>query len=338
MIKQLLLAASLMLLVACNNGNRVEGTQDVDSTAQEDMFSNRLMKSTADTIMKVNPELVMLLDTLYQHFDDNRHATKHPVEEDLPWINEYRKQLCAFFNAHELGGSNISEYAKVDTVLNVAERLYGLDTDDSPAGVSTRNWICAYFDSYRECNLFAQLLSLCNSNSTKKKLYQEWALYLQMEEKIAKVCVNATELDYWGGSIIGLICICKIRDIHAARIEMLETMIKMVRGYENGRSYHDASKTLLDSASKKIKDAMERTISAAKYEGSEDNLSDNFYETAREAETYISDLHALVKQWIAVLRNLDKEQTEGNLNHGIERAGSAMLIRWADIVRSYDNV
>lgn len=39
MRKLLLITASLMLLVACNNGNRAEGTEDVDSTAQEDSLT-----------------------------------------------------------------------------------------------------------------------------------------------------------------------------------------------------------------------------------------------------------------------------------------------------------
>lgn len=62
---------------------------------------------TADTILKANRELVALISPLYQYIHTGSLSSL-TFENDLKWMNEYRKRLCKYYNTNKLGTDTIS--------------------------------------------------------------------------------------------------------------------------------------------------------------------------------------------------------------------------------------
>lgn len=323
----------MVMVAACLIACRNETEQEQPLEWKDIFLENSLVQWTADTVMNENPELVMLLDTLYQHRNDSIGLT---LEKEMQWIKTYRRQLCAYYDRHQLGNDTVAEYAKVDTVLNVAERLYELDDDLSTMGIVVNNNICSYFDAYREYNMFDQLLTFSENDEVRKMLYQEWTLYNQMAQTMYMTCGDVTDLVFWGGSIRHIIYGSKLRDINSAKKEMYENVMMICKDEDIEDKYgvypKCAETLLFDCIRKSIKDAVDGEMKFRKSEG--EDIDTMYMKIAHTAERRESELRPLVDQWISLWEKLDEELTQDYSRHEIERVCAAMLVRWASIVSS----
>lgn len=154
---------------------------------------------TADTILKTNKELVALMNPLYQyvHADSLSALT---FEKELKWMNEYRKQLCTYYNANKLGIDTISAYAKADAVIEASRKLWELDSDDSTMGMNVRNGVEYTRLIFEQFNEYAQLLDICKTEKQRKLLKDEMMAWLELKELLSKAYTDCTYLKYWGGS------------------------------------------------------------------------------------------------------------------------------------------
>ncbi len=125
---------------------------------------------TADTILKANRELVALISPLYQYVNTDSLSSLS-FENDLKWMNEYRKRLCKYYNTNKLGTDTISQYAKADTVIEASRKLWELDSDDSTMGMNVRNGVEYTRLVFQQFNEYAQLLDICKTN-TSVKIYR----------------------------------------------------------------------------------------------------------------------------------------------------------------------
>lgn len=277
---------------------------------------------TRDDVLRANPSLVMLLDTLFQHRGD---SIDPPDEEEMPWVNEYRKQLCAYYDRHHMGDASVSEYAKVDTVLDAIKRLYKQSEDLSSMGVATLNGIFSYVDLYREFNILAQLLECSEDDTTKKLLFQERKVYDKMFEKTGELIGCIATLECWGGSAPFLITSIKKDNMSQARVKMYGKVLKILKNQTDDlyeRIYPDyAARLLLDCAAKRRQEVTDSDLMHDKY----------YREVIRDADKSIAELRPLVRQWISIWNKLGEEFND-NTYHDMQGNEAAMLITWTNIV------
>lgn len=176
---------------------------------------------TADTILKANRELVALISPLYQyiHTDSLSSLT---FENDLKWMNEYRKKLCKYYNVNKLGTDTISQYAKADTVIEASRKLWELDSDDSTMGMNVRNGVEYTRLIFQQFNEYAQLLDICKTEQQRKLLKDEITAWYELEELLSKAYTDCTYLKYWGGS-------CASSASSAGMLKILESHITLYR-------------------------------------------------------------------------------------------------------------
>lgn len=326
--------------ISCG-GNNTDGTkvkERADVFALKDSSdAESLISWTADTVWKTDPELVMLLDTLYLYVRND--SISKTVREEVQWMDLYRQRLCALYDARRLGCDTISMFAKADTVLNVAERLYEMDDDWSTMGILVYNSICSTFDTFREYNALSLLLANCKDEETKELVYEEWALYEELLGRIAPITGNIVHLSFWGGSIVGPLTSDCIRQISNARSEMYKNLSQFV----NGDDFEDEYGVFLDCAGELLFNCIGKAIdkevsSTLKFQKDFKEMDENslrlYMETADEARAMVSEMKPLMRQWTELWDKLDEKLTHDWSRHSTERIASLMLLEWANVVCS----
>jgi len=184
----------------CVNSHIVEDIADVDSISSSDS----LMSWTIDTIKRANMPLVLLMDSLYRFVrSDEFHSNN--VNDNILWLNDYRQQLCSYYERNNLGIDTISSFAKADSVIQIANRLWKLDADYSTMGMIINNDIKRTRVVFQHYNEFSKLLYLCVSKEEMQDaLRAEFDAWGDLENKISSLCANLIDLGYCGGSGAGV--------------------------------------------------------------------------------------------------------------------------------------
>lgn len=258
---------------------------------------------TADTILKANRELVALISPLYQyiHTDSLSSLT---FENDLKWMNEYRKKLCKYYNTNKLGTDTISQYAKADTVIEASRKLWELDSDDSTMGMNVRNGVEYTRLVFQQFNEYAQLLDICKTEQQRNLLMDEITAWYELEELLSKAYTDCTYLKYWGGS-------CASSASSAGMLKILESHITLYRRdksilkndfeiWNNQGIYLECVKELpVNCFLIKLKESI--------YE--EENGND-YAELLRTTKKDISELSSRINKWITAHQAWIKETDE----------------------------
>lgn len=71
------------------------------ATIDEEKHLESLIFWAPDTACVMNPELLLLLDTLYQHVRSDEYSTNPRIEEQ--WMNSFRKRICAYYDRNHDG-------------------------------------------------------------------------------------------------------------------------------------------------------------------------------------------------------------------------------------------
>lgn len=262
---------------------------------------------TADTILKINRELVALISPLYQYvYTDSLSSLS--FENDLKWMNEYRKRLCKYYNAKKLGTDTISEYAKADTVIEASRKLWELDSDDSTMGMNVRNGVEYTRLIFQQFNEYAQLFDICKTEQQRKLLKDEITAWYELEELLSKAYTDCTYLKYWGGS-------CTSSASSAGMFKILESHITLYRRdksilkndfetWDNQGIYVECVKELpVNCFLIKLKESI--------YE--EENGND-YAELLKTTKKDISELSSKINKWItahqAWIKEIDEYSSE----------------------------
>ena len=324
-----LIVLSTFVFVGCNSGATTEeASEETDFTYEAD----NLRSWASDTVYSLNPELLGLLDTLYQHVRSNTFPSNARNEEK--WMSEYRQRLCAYYDAHKMGDDTVSVYAKADTVLNEGVRLIESDEDWSTMGTIVKNSMERTFDVLREYGLLTQLVAHCGSEKLQELVYQEWDLYGKLSKKMMSVSTGITTLRYFGGSYIGMVTSGTALEISASRREMIQTILDINEGesWENkGINLDIAQRLLLECSIKEVKSIvaeMKSDPSDSPY--GEKNSKIRYEEEIMATEKAIDELRPLLKKWCVLWANIDKEMPSAQ-SHDMEHAASYMLMNWAII-------
>lgn len=340
-MKKIFWILTLMLLCSCNSGyNGKEKTQlsrnaylnSLDST--EIPFS--LIFWTSDTAYTTNPELMLLLDTFYQHVRTDSFPM--PVRDEERWMATFRQRLSCYYDIHQMGSDTISEYAKADSVLNEGVRLIELDEDWSTMGAIVKLDVESDFDRLKEYGLLSRFIDSCEEDQIKDLIYEEWSLYEELLGYMYTINSGIVHLHFWGGSITGPKIAEKALLLSEIRNEMYENIIKIC----NRESINDHG-VYLNSADLMLFDCLDKTIETiinetkegqAKHHYMEDDEERRYYEEAEEVKNNIEEMRPLVKKWIAIWEKLDEDMA-GDAERGyMERVASSMLLKWASLASS----
>lgn len=343
MKKIMLFFVSLILLGCGNNihgdrsnqerGNSKGMTRDeyLHSLDSAEMM-NGLVFWTSDTAYSTNADLLLLLDTLYQHVRTDGFPSE--VKKEERWMSEYRSRLVAYYDAFSEENDTISQFAKADSVLNEGARLLELGSHWSTMEMVVYNSTVFTFDRFKEYSMLTRIVNSCESDEAKELVYKEWSLYEQMLKKIGIIASNMVSLNYWGGSITGPLGTASYLQISQARRDMYQTILNIVNneGWDpTGTDPENAERFFFDCCNTSLKRIKKESDDFNKeYEGREE--SESFDETVKETGTAIKGLQPIVKEWIILLDKMDDELARDGNRHAVERAASYMLMKWASIV------
>lgn len=282
---------------------------------------------TADTILKANRELVALISPLYQyiHTDSLSSLT---FENDLKWMNEYRKKLCKYYNTNKLGTDTISQYAKADTVIEASRKLWELDSDDSTMGMNVRNGVEYTRLVFQQFNEYAQLLDICKTEQQRNLLMDEITAWYELEELLSKAYTDCTYLKYWGGS-------CASSASSAGMLKILESHITLYRRdksiLENDFKTWNNQGIYLECVKELPVNCFLIKLKESIYE--EENGND-YAELLKTTKKDISELSSRINKWITAHQAWIKETEEYNSEDISEKYLGNILIELSYIISS----
>lgn len=282
---------------------------------------------TADTILKANRELVALISPLYQYVNTDS-LSSFSFENDLKWMNEYRKRLCKYYNTNKLGTDTISQYAKADTVIEASRKLWELDSDDSTMGMNVRNGVEYTRLVFQQFNEYAQLLDICKTKQQRKLLKDEITAWYELEELLSKAYTDCTYLKYWGGSYASSASsagMLKILESHITLYRRDKSILKNdFETWNNQGIYLECVKELpVNCFLIKLKESI--------YE--EENGND-YAELLKTTKKDISELSSRINKWITAHQAWIKETEEYNSEDISEKYLGNILIELSYIISS----
>jgi len=282
---------------------------------------------TADTILKANRELVALISPLYQYVNTDS-LSSFSFENDLKWMNEYRKRLCKYYNTNKLGTDTISQYAKADTVIEASRKLWELDSDDSTMGMNVRNGVEYTRLVFQQFNEYAQLLDICKTEQQRNLLMDEITAWYKLEELLSKAYTDCTYLKYWGGSYASSASLngrLKILESHITLYRRDKSILKNdFETWNNQGIYLECVKELpVNCFLIKLKESI--------YE--EENGND-YAELLKTTKKDISELSSRINKWITAHQAWIKETEEYNSEDISELYLGNILIELSYIISS----
>lgn len=282
---------------------------------------------TADTILKANRELVALINPLYQYVNTDSLSSLS-FENDLKWMNEYRKRLCKYYNTNKLGTDTISEYAKADTVIEASRKLWKLDSDDSTMGMNVRNGIEYTRLVFQQFNEYAQLLNICKTEQQRILLKDEITAWYELEELLSKAYTDCTYLKYWGGS-------CASSASSAGMLKILESHITLYRRdksiLENDFETWNNQGIYLECVKELPVNCFLIKLKESIYE--EENGND-YAELLKTTKKDISELSSRINKWITAHQAWIKETDEYNSENISEKYLGNTLIELSCAISS----
>ena len=282
---------------------------------------------TADTILKANRELVALISPIYQYVNTDSLSSLS-FENDLKWMNEYRKRLCKYYNTNKLGTDTISQYAKADTVIEASRKLWELDSDDSTMGMNVRNGVEYTRLVFQQFNEYAQLLDICKTEQQRNLLMDEITAWYELEELLSKAYTDCTYLKYWGGS-------CASSASSAGMLKILESHITLYRRdksiLENDFKTWNNQGIYLECVKELPVNCFLIKLKESIYE--EENGND-YAELLKTTKKDISELSSRINKWITAHQAWIKETDEYNSENISEKYLGNTLIELSCAISS----
>ena len=321
-----------MNVIGCSRQpNNSSVNQSLINQLMEDKDSDGIASWTADTIKKTNPELVLLIDTLYRYFRSGGYPSIN-LSEKREWMRNYQKQLGAYYDKKYLGSDTISLFDKANAVILAADTLWAIDNDYSTMGMIVNGGSEYTRRQFQEFNYFEKLLSLSESPEHTKVMEEEFAAWQDLQMIIEEIAFNLSSIIYHGGSIRGVINGNSSSNILIAHINLYKRDYSLL----TNSPYNSIDYGVIPEGGR---DLLSFCVNGLIKE-SEDYL--NSYEP-KDQETIRSDYEALstafknlpgvIDNWIAKRKEVisfatDNQSNELNLHTG------ELLVRLSNVISS----
>ncbi|MDE6346292.1 MAG: hypothetical protein K2L55_06445 [Muribaculaceae bacterium] len=232
----LLISLILLCNLGCNNSksDTTDDTEMEDSIMGDSLIDDDNTESlefwTADTIIKINPRLVRLMDSLYQY--TRNEISLNDVRNNRKWMQEYRTQLCNYY-IETRRPDGISDFAMADSIIAEANALWELDKDESTMGTIVSDGIEYTRLIFEQFNEYEKLNSICKSEEQREILLSEFTEWLEVENLFYKIFANCVDLYFWGGSISGVVRTSGALRILKAHIDLYKKEYAIISDSEN---------------------------------------------------------------------------------------------------------
>ena len=292
----IILSLTLCFLVfsACNcKSSKTEGELLSHQNAiqfildNKDNFDCSIVPWTDDSIKAHYPELVMLIDPLYQF------QPTDTLEKDLLFMSETRSRFCAFYDSVGIWEETDDEYAKVDSVIGYVNEIYNSKATSS-ADMMIASDIGYRVDRLRHYGLFQQFVG--HKNAAYYHLQEaEWMAWDSLSKTVSSIMGSLVDATYanasgWSTGMTRIYGISRIAKAHMSLYERdltLYSLFESSDGYTIVGSYQKPAKQFLISC---CQEALDNVLS------NEDTKIDN--KDKRQIEKAISDLPVLIDNWL----------------------------------------
>lgn len=204
-MKPLLLLLLLLIVIGCSKqSNQSSEDQRLVNQLMEDTDAEGLLFWTSDTIQKTNPELVLLMNTLYRYVRSEDFPSIN-LSEKREWMANYRNKLGEYYDRNHLGPDTVSLFDKANAVILAADSLWALDDNDSTMGMVVNGGTEYARRQFQELNYFEMLVSMSESREKTKAMEEEFLAWQSLQKMVMEMAFNFSSLFYYGGSIRGVI-------------------------------------------------------------------------------------------------------------------------------------
>lgn len=324
---------NLMLLCTfgCNNPKTqaTDGTQLIDFLIN-DSNDESLAFWTADTIIKTNPHLVRLMDSLYQYVVRNE-LPENDDRTNRKWMQEYRNQLCNYYKETRQSDS-ISDFAMADSIIAEANALWSLDNDESTMGMIISNGVERTRLTFQQYNEYEKLNSICESEEQREILLEEFTEWLKLESLFYRIFANCVDLQYWGGTIRGPM-------VTRGELEILKTHIELYKKeysiISNSVNQWEDNGTFLRPAQNLLISCSKQALEKCDYNPCHGEDSIEYNEIYKETKSLLNKLPDHIDTWCKSRQPWEEnEMYPGWLCRECPRHTSEVLIKLAHIISS----
>ncbi len=314
---------------SCNNGTSVTS----DETNTEELCTPDFTKSlefwTDDTIIKLNPKLVQIMDTLYQYV--NQELFYNGLNDNIIWMNNYRNTLCNYYRETRQIDS-ISDYAMADSIIVEANILWDVHKDNSTMGMIVSNDTELTRLIFQQYNEFEKLNSICKTEGQRAMLRTEFAEWIKLEDLFYRIFANCVDLHYWGGSIRGPIKTRGALDILQSHIDLYKKEYSILTIQD--KEWNDYG-TFIKSAQDLLISCCKQALIEYYYADETDIRFKELYRmTYQDTKILISKLPEYIDAWCKSRKPWEEEVCTDWLRSEYPRHTSEVLLRLAHIISS----
>lgn len=328
----LLISLILLCNLGCNNSksDTTDDTEMGDSIMEDSFMEDDSSKSlefwTADTIIKINPRLVRLMDSLYQY---TRHELPlNDVRNNRKWMQGFRNQLCNYYRETRYPDS-ISDFAMADSIIAEAYSLWNFDKDESTMGMIISNDIERTRLIFEQFNEYEKLNSICESEEQREILLSEFTEWLDVENLFYTIFANCVDSYFWGGSISGIIktsAALRILNVHIDLYKKEYAIISnSVNQCEDNGTFLRPAQNLLISCCKQALDEWYNPVNAN---------SLRYCQLYTETKSLLNELDMHVDAWCKSRQMWENVVCTDWLKPEYARHTSEVLIKLANIISS----
>lgn len=317
----------LLYTFGCSNGkDDVTNATKIDDSLINDVNTESLEYWTADTIIKTNPRLVHLMDTLYQY--TRIELPLNDISSNRKWMKEYRNQLCNYYKETHQSDS-LSDFAMADSIIAEANTLWNLDNDESTMGMIINNDVKLTRLIFEQFNEYEKLNSICENEEQKEILLAEFSEWMKFESLFYKLFANCVDLYFWGGTISGPIRTSGALNICEAHIDLYKKEYLII---SNSVNQWEDNGTFLRSAQSLLISCCQQALE--EYYCPEAVDSVRYNEIYKETKTLLYELPKQIDTWCESRQSWELEMCTDWLRPEYARHTSEVLIKLAHIISS----
>lgn len=281
---------------------------------------------------RVYPELSTLLDTLERHTSEMYFNEQYrTIGKELLWMESYRDQVCRYYDTYKLGCEDVSDYAKVDSVLNYVTRGYGLLDKPSNGQMAVNHSMLYVMSTFKDYLSLMQMLSLCKNSEEKNLLIAEWCAWEKLENSFIRFWDSYVSLIYFGGSICTVLTTFGYHKIAGAHIEIYEKEF----GYRTDNSgdsiYGRLAEDILFQQLQDVLDHCQKYVSDSEFVPHEEY--NRLVDINEKLKSSVMEWQETRNNWLNAVASGDSIRYEI-----IKNDTSDVLARFSDILSSFDSL